>query len=418
MKKYLIIAILTMAVVASASAQQIDETLYGVIVDNNPNMRIVNAVADSASNTKTTPKTKVWTIPSAQMEASFGDYSAYGAAVSVTKQLQNWGYGGIVGTEHSNKGWASRAGLFMQINSDYEELFSVGLRVEGGYAQTHILINMTNGADNYRQAESTLKPYGQISALVNFRLTSSWSLTALAGYRHSFIKTSDDKDQVFGNWSLKNKKLFANRYVLSLGLSKQLVYQSQISGDNCWLADFIYGQSNLGRFSGCRIINFKKRQGDTHISWGRVIGFGAEGIQNGGNTLAKIYGQAGVRYLPMGASGHIALESGVMIGMGEFPQNGVTASTKEDNGKTLSQIGNYCQFGGDARLYGEIFTFFGRCCLGVGGYVGSYSLNGNSYKSSYKDGNVTYDSYKGFSGDEGKTSGFERGFYGKFAIAF
>lgn len=412
MKKLFIIAILV-AVVANASAQQIDETPFGVIVNDNPNLRFVNAaVADSA---KTTPKTKVWTVVSVQG----GWFGGCGGAISVEKNTKNLGGGGIVGTGHSDNGWQSFAGLYMQAHTAFNNLQMLGLRLEGGYAQNHILTDMENGEeDTYRRAVSSLKPYGQISAIYKLRLTRSLSATALVGFRHSFIKTSDDKDQVLtGNWSLKRKKTDANQLVISLGLSKQMVYETQISGDNCWLAEGLYGQSNLGRFTGFRVINFKRSHGE-YQSWGRVIGFGAEGFKNSGNTLSKIYGQVGARYLPMGASGHLAVESGVMVGMGEFPQNGVTASTKEDNGKTLSQISNYCQFGWDARLYGELSIFFDQYVVGAGVFVGPYSSNGNSYKSSYKDGNVTYDSYKGFSGDEGKTSGFEIGFYGKFAIAF
>jgi hypothetical protein len=280
-----------------------------------------------------------------------------------------------------------------------------GLRLGGGYRQCHVFTDMVDASGNkYRHENSTLKSYGTLQAVLNINLYAELVLSGSFGVSHSFVSGSDDKDLFqSGTWSLSGKNTDATRFIASLGLSKRLAYRSQISGENCWLGEVYFGQSNLGRFSGSKLYFFKRP-----YNWGgHTIGFGAEGVKYKGNTLSRIYGLAALRYEPWGATNHVTLDGGVMGGIGDFPQLGVTSSTKEDHGATLSKTGNYFQFGAFARTYGELSLFWGRFSLGGGVFWGAYSLSGNTYR-----GDLNY------SGDEGKTSGFERGWYGKVSFAF
>lgn len=406
MKKIVVIIAIFFGMLSDTGAQ-VRETPYGVIVNENRNLRLINSEVKKDSAVAIVPKQKVQTIISGKLEMSFGNgYVATGGAVSVGKLLKHWGYGGEIGTAYSPKwGWASRAGLYVQCGTASDALQGISFRASGGYAQTHVTTAMmTSGGEKAHRKSSSLKPYAGLEVIYNLNLSPSWVLTAGVGVRHSFIKKSDDKSQVLsGNWLLDYIKTETNRYFVNVGIAKHMTYASQISGDNCWLLEGLYGTSNLGQFTGSRFVNFK-RKGATY---GRILGFGAEGYKDRGNTLSKIYLMGGVRYIPMGASGHIAFDGGAMVGVGDFPQRNVTALTKEDGGKSLSKIGNYYQFGGDIRLYSEISANWGPIVVGGGAFVGPYSLTGNNYHGD-----------KGFSGDEGKTSGIEKGVYGKIAFAF
>lgn len=354
----------------SASAQLVDinqatETIYGLKVANNKNLRFTSAQ-------------KVHTEVSAGAHMSGGDggYNAYGVDLTVRRQYKVGSWGAVASSEYSEKYGMANA-TYLMGGVRFGKTVSFGVDGLAGFGQAHETIYSSNAVGaTHEYKVGHWRPQLGVQANFNINLSKGWMISAYGRYIHSFVSDGQTDLAMFDSWRVNKQVNDANRWSAGLSLTRALYKNGQVSGDNCWEGQLVGGYSNLGANVGVKAVHFKRTAAHT----GTAFGLGTMYTFNKGVTTNQVLGHGGIRLLPKGADSPFVFDFFGELAIGQFEKI-VEGSTENKNEFRMGS--NLYSFGGSGTVHAGVSYHKGCFSVGVNAFAGGYLVAGTDFEGAH-----------------------------------
>jgi hypothetical protein len=238
---------------------------------------------------------------------------AYGATVAARHLHANGLAIGLQAAVTTPDGQQTLAGADVLFGYRFGGAVSLELDALAGYGQAIVRQASTSVNEEYVNTYSYNDWGAELGAQVRlgFRLSNAWSLALTGGFKHNFVKSGEVA--LPEAWSLEKQTVDANRWFAAVCLSYRMAPAAQLSGDNCCEAGVFGGTSNQGAVFGAEVLKFHR----TAFSGGTIFGVSSEYLSKDGQTLNRLYGKGGYRFLTAGAGSLVTVDLTGAIGLGQ-----------------------------------------------------------------------------------------------------
>ena len=349
----------------SLNAQDTTQVSYGYQIDGSRNLRFTQAE-------------KVHTEVAAGVSASFGGYTSIGADLAVTRVYTparsfGWRWGGLASIDYAQH-YGATSDMLAIVGLRFGNTVYLGLDALAGAGQLAYHDHAWKGESSHEYYNSSWRAKVGAQLSLGVRLGSKVSLSIYGRYLHALNPDGSRQMTLPEGWEASPTNWHENRFTAGLALSFNINHETRLSGDNCWQGGLYGGYSFLGNegwVAGAELVHFKR----TNARGGAVYGLGAYQTFGDEASTSSMYGQAGYRLLPWGASSVLELEFGVKAGLGEYAKTECGSTSDE----TFRMGAASYTLGVQAKAYAGVNFHFGRHQIKVSGDFGGHYNFGTAF---------------------------------------